>query len=261
MISLAIDREPIEGGMMTTEVNVRTVDPATPVGQIAAAAPATTRIFERWKIDYCCGGGLALEKACERAGAPLDQVLVALEEVLGVPGERNWSEAPLAELSAHIVETHHRYTREELELLSALSAKVEGVHGENHPEMREVARIVRQLHPELFQHMMKEEQILFPYVADLENAVKTGQKAPLPFFGTVENPIRMMIAEHDQAAEMLGQLRTATRNYDLPGDACNSYRALYHRLQELERDLHLHIHKENNIYFPRALDLEQKTFA
>ncbi len=245
---------------MTADVNQNPVlDPGASVGSIAAALPSSTRVFEKWKIDYCCGGKRSLADACDRAGVDVATMVAEIDEVTRgyQGGDRNWSTTSLQELSGYIVATHHRYTREETEALVALAAKVDGVHGANHSELHEVFRIVSQLHPELFQHMMKEEQILFPFVSQLEAAIGQGTSAPTPFFGTVENPIQMMISEHDQAGEMLEELRRITSNYALPEDACMSYRTLYERLQALEADLHTHIHLENNIYFPRAIELEQ----
>ena len=239
-----------------------TIDPRRTVGEIAAAMPSTTRVFERFKIDFCCGGGSALEDACLRAGAPLDEVVAEISQLAESPREEvDWRSRSLTALTEHIMSKHHAYTREECQALVALATKVAGVHGENHPELVDVSAITQQMHAELSQHMMKEEQILFPFVTQLETQVAGGASAPQPFFGTVENPIRMMMLEHDQAADMLRRLRSLTKDYELPEDACNSFRALYHRLQDLEADLHQHIHLENNIYFPRALELEREAFS
>lgn len=227
----------------------------TPVGEIAAQMPASTRVFQKLRIDYCCGGKLPLEEACTRAGVGIDVVLEALEELRNDATDQDWSTAPLSMLSDYIVRKHHEFTREETEALVVLANKVERVHGENHPEVIEVAFIVRTLQPELYEHMLKEEQILFPFVTELENAGT--RNTPRAGFGTVQNPIRMMMAEHDQAAEMLRRLRVVTSDYALPDGACMSFQALYFRLQELEADLHQHIHLENNVYFPRAIELEQ----
>ena len=235
-------------------------DVTTAVGDIAAKMPSSTRIFQKFRIDYCCGGKMPLEDACARAGVGIDVLLEELEALQQTDEERNWSEAPLAELSAYIIEKHHIYTREETDALVVLANKVERVHGPNHPEVLEVATIVRALQPELHQHMMKEEQILFPFVSHLEQQLATGGSVPQPGFGTVQNPIRMMISEHDEAAEMLRRLREVTSDYTLPEGACMSFQALYFRLQELETDLHQHIHLENNVYFPRAVELEQSQF-
>jgi regulator of cell morphogenesis and NO signaling len=242
------------------EILEKEFGPMTAVGDIAAKLPASTRVFERWKIDYCCGGATALEEACARRGVDVAEVVRALEELQVDEETPGFLSMPLTELSEYIIRKHHYYTREETELLVELSAKVQRVHGENHPEVRTVARLVAALQPELFHHMMKEEQILFPFVADMEEAAAKGS-ARSSGLTTIEDPIRVMMFEHDQAAEMLQELRTATADYTLPPDACMSFRALYQRLQDLERDLHQHIHLENNIYFPRALELERTVSA
>jgi regulator of cell morphogenesis and NO signaling len=231
-------------------------DLTTAVGDIAAKMPASTRVFERWRIDYCCAGATALGEACARRGVDAAEVIKALEQLQDDEESPSFLEVPLSELSDYIIRKHHHYTREETELLVELSAKVRRVHGENHPEVIPVARIVAALQPELFHHMMKEEQILFPFVADMEEAAANGSSRS-GGLTSIEDPIRMMMFEHDQASEMLQELRTATGDYHLPPDACMSFRALYQRLQDLERDIHQHIHLENNIYFPRALELER----
>ncbi len=243
---------------IATDPTTTTLDMSRPVGEIAIEFPASTRIFEKWKIDFCCGGASPLVEACEKAGAPVEEVVRSIEELRADPEQKDWTRESLTDLHDYIIATHHNYTREEITALDQLADKVSRVHGENHPETRGVAEIVGQMHPELFQHMMKEEQLIFPYVAELEESIATGQPQATPFFGTVENPVRMMMAEHDQVGEMLVELRRVTRDYNLPDDACGSYQALYGRLQDLEADLHQHIHLENNIYFPRAIELEKK---
>lgn len=240
-----------------TTVLTPTFDVDTPVGEIAAAMPATTRVFQKFRIDYCCGGGATLKDACATAGIEIDEVLEALEGLQARSNDTDWTKSSLTELSEYIVRKHHVYTREETEALAILADKVERVHGSNHPEVIQVAEIVHALRSELYEHMMKEEQILFPFVSQLEQQVATGGPVLQPPFGTVQNPIRMMMFEHDQAADMLRQLRTTTSNYTTPDDACMSYKSLYFRLGELESDIHQHIHLENNVYFPRALELEQ----
>ena len=157
---------------------------------------------------------------------------------------------------AYIVTRHHGFTREELVRLSELLEKVCSVHGENHPELRRLHTIFQELKNELTGHMSKEEQILFPYIENLEAAVARGEPAPTPVFGTVRNPIRMMIQEHDDAGQALRGLREASSNYQVPADGCVTFRTLYQALEEFEKDLHQHIHLENNILFPRAADLE-----
>jgi regulator of cell morphogenesis and NO signaling len=146
--------------------------------------------------------------------------------------------------------------RSECPRILALIAKVVGVHGKNHPELLTVQAIFAALSEELQLHLMKEEQILFPYVLRMEESVIASEIAPPAMFGTVMNPIRMMIQEHDGAGDALRSLRSATGDYSVPEDACVSYRTLYQALQDFEKDLHQHIHLENNILFPRASAME-----
>ena len=161
-------------------------------------------------------------------------------------------------LQTYIVETHHIYTRETLETVRQLADRVADRHGANHPEVAVVRDLVLQLCGDLFPHMMKEEQLLFPYIEQLETATLAGFPAPQPFFGTVKNPIRMMMMEHDAAEEILASLRKTTNDYALPDDACISFRALYEQLAALEQDLHRHIELENDVLFPRAAAMESE---
>jgi regulator of cell morphogenesis and NO signaling len=230
------------------------------VREIAVGLPGATRIFEKLGIDYCCGGTRPLTEACLAAEVSPETVVALLEEAdnsvpNSTPG-RDWSTAPLSDLAAYIVTKHHGFTREELTRLSNLLAKVGSVHGENHPELRELQAIFQELKEELTSHMHKEEQILFPYIENLEAAVERGELVPTPFFGTVRNPVRMMMQEHDDAGQALRGLRQASSNYQIPPDGCISFRTLYQALEEFEKDLHQHIHLENNILFPRAAELE-----
>jgi regulator of cell morphogenesis and NO signaling len=230
------------------------------VGELAADIPGSIRIFEAWKIDYCCGGMTPLADACEAAGKTVSEFVRALEMTAAVPDDvnRDWAKESLAGIAAHICEAYHRYTREELETLRALSEKVFGVHGMRHDELAGVLATVGDLTNDMLPHMLKEEQVLFPYVDGLEDASVSGGPAPTPFFGTVKNPVRMMMLEHDRVGELLARMRSITDEYTIPPDACFSYRELYRRLAEFESRTHEHIHIENNVYFPRAVALEDE---
>ena len=161
-----------------------------------------------------------------------------------------------AELVTHIVEKHHAFTRDELERLEALLAKVCGVHGHNHPELFLIQDQFGKLRRDLEPHMLKEESVLFPYIIRMEDAATRNQPLPAPPFGTVRNPVRVMMAEHDAAGYILRRMREASSDYTVPADGCISYKTLYSALTELEVDLHQHIHLENNILFPRAIEEE-----
>lgn len=244
-------------------MNTTTLKYDRTVGQLAAEMPVSIRIFEAWKIDYCCGGQTSLADACKRSGRSVEQFIDAVEAAAVVPDEtsHDWSADSLRAVSSRVVETYHRYTREELQTIAPLADKVLSVHGERRPELAEVVTLVRELTGDMLPHMLKEEQVLFPYVAQLELAAQNGTAAPTPFFGTVRNPVRMMMLEHDRVGELIERLRSVTGSYTAPSSACFSYRELYRRLAELELRTHEHIHVENNIYFPRAIALEDRAGA
>ncbi|HEX9160257.1 MAG TPA: iron-sulfur cluster repair di-iron protein [Thermoanaerobaculia bacterium] len=235
------------------EANVKN----TTVGKLALDQPTAIAVFEKWHIDYCCRGNRTLAQACDEAGIAIDEVVAAIGPSRTNAPTSELRRKNLTELQKYIVATHHLFTREALETVGMLSEKVATRHGANHAETTEVRTIVAQLVADLLPHMLKEEQVIFPYVEALEKASRNGQSAPVPFFGTVKNPIRMMMMEHDAVGVLLADLRVVTSNYTLPSDACLSFRALYERLAELEEDLHRHIHLENNLLFPRAAELEE----
>jgi regulator of cell morphogenesis and NO signaling len=230
------------------------------VRDFALEYPNATRIFEKHGIDYCCGGGKSLREACAAANISPEEVLSSLSNA--PRGDDKDPQAMSAsELIEHIVVKHHTFVRQELPRLTQLAAKVNGKHGERHPELAEVEHLFSELAGELSMHLMKEEQVLFPFVAQLDDARRAGHAASQAMFGTVRNPIQMMFMEHDAAGEILKQLRTLTANFTPPEDACTSYRVLYQRLLEFEQDLHQHIHLENNILFPKAVELEQEAVS
>lgn len=234
-----------------------TYDTHSRIGDIVLENPATMRVFETLNIDYCCGGQLSLAEACANAHRDLALVLTQLETQ--APSEpmrfdpKSWNEAPLVDLVAHIEAKHHSFTRSELERLAPLMEKVLKVHGGHHPELARVAQCFEAMHSDLIPHLAKEEQILFPYIRELESEGSPGGGC----FGSVQNPIRAMENEHEQVGEILRELRTITNGYALPEEACGSYRSLYMGLQSLEEDLHLHIYLENHILFPRSIALEE----
>jgi regulator of cell morphogenesis and NO signaling len=230
----------------------------TKVKDIALAEPKARRVFEDAGVDYCCGGGNSLADACLEAGARPEEILKRLREASGEagPADANWVSAPLGELTRHIREKHHRYVREAIARLRPLASKVKAKHGENHGELAEVEQLFLEVAGEMSRHMQKEELILFPYIEVMERAASGGAPLEPPFFQTVRNPIHMMMKEHDAAGELVKRIRMASAQYTPPAEACESYRALYQELREFEADLHEHVHLENNILFPRAVELE-----
>lgn len=226
----------------------------TTVGQLVAAIPARARVFEKHRIDYCCGGKLPLAEACARRGVDPETVLAELATVdAGCSGDASvdWTAAPLSELADHIVATHHAYLRAELPRVGAMAARVEKVHGEHAPEVIELHRVFAAFRAELEEHANKEEQVLFPWIRRMEHG---DGSSPMPF--SVANPIRCMEHEHDNAGAALDKMRALTNGWQPPSDACNTWRVLYASLEAIEADMHVHVHKENSILFPRALELE-----
>ena len=230
------------------------------VREIAMQDPSSIRVFESLGIDYCCGGKRPLSEACSHANADVDRVRELLEEASRAarvqPGEE-WAGKKLGELIACIVATHHAYVRHEAPRLETLLAKVVSRHGAAHPEVARIAELFSAIDRELSTHLMKEEQVLFPHIERMEEALATGESAPVPFFGTIQRPVAMMIAEHDDAGALLARIRELSGGYSAPAGACPSFVALYQGLEEFERDLHRHVHLENNILFPRAVEMER----
>jgi len=226
------------------------------VGQWVAQRPETARVFEALQIDYCCSGGRPLHAACVQRRLDPQQVLQQLQAATATAADEppaNWTAASMTELCDHIQQTHHVYLQRELPRLQAMLEKVCEVHGPRHAELGEVRQAFAALQAELGPHMFKEEQILFPAIRRLE---QSAARPDFPF-GTVANPIRMMEHEHDNAGDALAHIRLATADYRVPEDACPTYRALLDGLHQLELDMHQHVHKENNILFPRAIERER----
>jgi iron-sulfur cluster repair di-iron protein len=230
----------------------------TTVAQLALENPATIDVFERHGIDFCCHGNVSIEQACNAAGVAYSKIVTDLEAIpVRDIAVHKWTDESMTAMIDHIVKTHHEYTKREIERFVRLAVKVRGVHGERHAELASVETLVKQAYDDLIPHMLKEEQILFPYVESMEEACTKGTPKPTPFFGTVRNPIAMMMQEHDAVGDLLVQLRKVTNGFAVPDDGCNSYRVLYEGLAAMENDLHIHIHLENNLLFPRAAQLEE----
>lgn len=234
------------------------------IREIAVASPATTRVFEEYRIDYCCHGDRPFDDACREAGAIPEIVSEKIDAILACEADvkpNGYEAAALYQLIDYILDKHHVYTKQELKQLTPLMDKVVRKHGDHHPALFELQELYDDTCDDLGPHMLKEENVLFPYISRLESDVLSHVQGTPPPFGTVLNPVRMMRIEHDKVGDLLAKMRFVTEDYTLPEWGCPSFRALYHRLGELERDLHQHIHLENNILFPRAIDLEEKAFA
>lgn len=224
-------------------MTMESIAPEDTVGRIAAEYPLATRVFARHRIDYCCGGGRSLADISREKGIDLDGLLAEIRRETAGHGDAadRWNLASLPDLIDHILVTYHASLREELPRLHTMAAKVLQVHGSKNPQrFRDLLSVLEGLKAELEDHMMKEEQILFPMIREGHGAM-------------AEGPVSVMEMEHASAATALRRLRELTRDYEVPAEACNTWRALWHGLAALEGDLHRHIHLENNILFPRAL--------
>jgi len=234
------------------------------VGEMAAARPASVRVFEAHGIDFCCGGKSPLADACRDRGIGLDALLAEIDQACstGALDDKDWTQADLNDLIDHILSAHHAYLKTQLPRLEAMLDKVRSKHGERHGDVLEpLAATFGPLKRELESHLMKEEMVLFPLIRSLALARDSGTRPAAHHCGSVRNPLRVMLMEHDSAGEALAGMRSIAGGYTAPADACNTFRALFWELSELERDLHRHIHLENNVLFPRAVELEQGLLA
>ncbi len=222
------------------------------VADLVLERPSRSRVFERFGIDYCCGGTKGLAVACADRGVDLDEVTLALDDPGPAQGDDvDWRGRTVSELCDHIVNHHHAYLRDELPAMRLLVDKVATAHGSTHPELLDVRAAFTAIADELEQHMVKEEQVLFPACVALE-----GSDGSCFAFGSVEISIGVMLHEHDEVAAGLAALRALTHGFEVPDDACASYRSMLDRLHTLEVDTHRHVHEENNVLFPRAIELE-----
>jgi len=216
-------------------------------------------VFKKYGIDFCCGGGVSIKKVCEKGKIDLETLeaeLLSLDTIQDRATDYNsWK---LDFLTDHIINVHHAYVEESSPMMLQYAQRVNHVHCHHYAELGEIETLVKQVVTELAAHMKKEELILFPFIKKLVKTENVGGVVPAIHFGTVENPIKMMEAEHEEAGEIMRKIAALSNNYTPPESACNTYRAFYAKLDEFEQDLHQHVHLENNILFPKALNLEKK---
>lgn len=222
------------------------------VGDIVAGDWRAAAIFEQFGIDFCCGGQRSVGDACRSAGIDAAAVARAFEEHSSAEADDDVLQWPVDRLTDHIVLAHHGYVRSAVPRLAAYLAKLAEVH-RAHPELRAVAAEFDMLSRDLLQHMLKEEHILFPYIRDLAGEGRPAGATP---FGTVQHPIQMMEREHEEAGDRLRAIRKLTNDYTAPADGCATYRVCFEEMAHFERDLHRHVHLENNVLFPKAVALE-----
>lgn len=239
--------------MITTELRTATLK------ELVTQNFQTAAVFEKYSLDFCCRGGKTIDEACREKNIDILTVLEDLSrlENMNPSAAGTFTAMEPDVLCNHIVETHHAYVTKMIPVLYAHTQKVAAVHGANHPEVIAIAKHFETVAIELQQHMKKEEQMLFPFIKALHAAVKKNEPVIHAPFGTVQNPIRMMEAEHQNAGDEMFEIRSLSNNYTPPTDGCTTYRITYQELQDFERDLHQHVHLENNILFPAAIRLEQ----
>lgn len=236
---------------------MQTLNEDRTVSEMLYENPSRSRIFEKYRIDYCCGGKLPLKEACAKRDVDVDTVLNELaqnDEAPATDAEPNVAEMAPDELADHIIATHHAYLDDELPRLAAMTSRVAKVHGGRDSRLIELDRVFQAIAAELKAHMGKEEQMLFPAIKEM---AVTGRMHMMPF-GSIANPIRMMESEHAAAGDGLERMRKLTDDYTPPEWACGTYRALLDGLAVFEKDMHQHVHKENNVLFPRAIELENR---
>lgn len=233
------------------------------IGKLVAENYRYATVFKTVGIDFCCNGNRTIEDACTKSNIDIDELLINLEDAAaqgGSGGEIDYRTWPLDLLADYISKTHHRYVESKITEITPYLNKVMRVHGENHPELIEIGELFFQSAQELTSHMSKEEGILFPHIRNMVEAQISNSPLPETSFGDVKNPIEVMYMEHDNEGERFRQIAELSNNYTPPADACGTYRVTFSLIEEFENDLHKHIHLENNILFPKAIELE-KAFA
>lgn len=233
----------------------------TKVSKIVAENYKTAAVFTAHGIDFCCNGGIPLNQACKQQNVDLHQVIEEISQALATPEDVNFTDMPLGELVSYIENVHHAYVRNSIPTLSIYLTKLCSVHGDRHPELFELKELFDQSAQDLTHHMVKEEQVLFPYIQALEASRRGQFTLDPPHFGHLQNPIAMLESEHEQEGSRFKVMDSLTDGFVPPKDACQTYRVAFAKLQEFELDLHKHIHLENNILFPKALNMYETTFA
>lgn len=258
--------EYILSGPVIWEVKLKRVtkeEKIATIGEMVAEDFRKAEVFRKFGLDFCCGGKKSVKAACEKKGINYVEVESELKKIeeQNTNNVENYNDWELDFLADYIVNKHHRYVQDAMPMLYEYSNKVARVHGERNPEVVQIARCFNEVAEELTLHMQKEENILFPYIKELVAAKKKNEKIEKPAFGSIKNPINMMEAEHETVGENFEHIRKFSEEYTPPASACNSYRVLYGKLEEFEKDLQQHIHLENNILFKKAIELEQEVLS
>lgn len=231
----------------------------TIIGDLVAHDYRAAAVFKKNKIDFCCNGNRSIVDACSKKGLDSNQIVKDLIDASQTKGDNqtDYSSWPLDLLADYVEKKHHRYVKEKTQEIMPFLTKIVRVHGEHHPELHEVLELFTDSAEDLASHMDKEENILFPHIRRMVEAKSKGESVSAPF-GTVQNPIKVMMAEHDNEGERFRKIDELTDGYTMPADGCTTYRVTFAMLKEFEDDLHLHIHLENNILFSKAVELEEQ---
>lgn len=239
----------------------------TKLGDIVAENYNAASIFDKYQLDFCCQGDRSIEQACKAQNLPLEEIMEEVRastqssnsDVAGMPTDiKAW---PLDLMADYVEKKHHRYVTQQIPVIEAYLDKIVRVHGGNHPELATVREIFQETAGELTMHMKKEELMLFPYIRKMVLAKISGRKLDPPPFGSISNPVNAMLADHEMEGARSAKLRALTNGFQTPADGCNTYRLTWRLLEDFEKDLHQHIHIENNILFPRAIELETTGFV
>jgi len=233
------------------------------IGEYVAKDFRTAALFSKYGIDFCCNGNRSIEEACQKKAVTADVLLQEIETVLSSKSDSgiDYNAWPIDLLADYIEKTHHRYVSEKTPILLQFLDKLSRVHGAKHPELLLINELFKGCAGELAQHMKKEELILFPFIKKMVHATLSDELIELPHFETIQNPIAMMMHEHDAEGVRFRKIAELTNNYTPPADGCNTYKVTFAMLEEFEQDLHKHIHLENNILFPKAAKLEKNFTA
>lgn len=229
------------------------------IGEVVAQDYRTASVFKNYGIDFCCNGNRTIKDACESENVAINKLLEDLQLKLqeNTNATVNYNSWPLDLMADYVEKKHHRYVEEKIQEITTFLNKIVRVHGERHPELIEIEKLFQETTGELTAHMKKEELILFPFIRNLVKAQNNKETIVPPAFGSVQNPVAMMMQDHDNEGIRFRKIASLSQNYTPPSDACNTYRVTYAMLKEFEEDLHLHIHLENNILFPKAIELEK----
>lgn len=230
----------------------------TLIGQLVAEDYRLAAVFSKYGIDFCCNGKRTIEEACSEINISTNQIIDEINEVINEQGSEkiDYDSFSIDLLSKYIEQKHHRYVEEQVPVIKGYLKKISAVHGNRHPELHEILELFEATSAELTQHMKREELMLFPQVRKMYNDAQEGRDLQEPPFGSFENPISVMMKDHTDEGERFRKIRALSNNFTVPEDGCNTYNVAYKLLEEFEKDLHLHIHLENNILFPKAIELE-----